>query len=1090
MADAAERKSWDVLLRFAWWRTGEKMDPSQEIRQLRERIDCVPDWIWEVDLSGKIAYSNRVVRDLLGYSPRKVVGTNIFDMVVEQDAEKCRDLFGRAVATGEPVRNVITRFRTKNSSLRTVEVSCSPITDDEQKLTGFRGITRDITEQFERRQIAEKVVQNSQTGMFVVQDSLLVYVNTRICELMGYAPEEVLGTRILDYIYPEDAVWLAHYEHRRIAGEDIPTHYTARGVTKSGEIRHFDFRSSVIQHKGAPAVLLNAVDITEAVRAREALGKSERDYRDLVEKTSDWVWQVDENFVYTYASPRSRDMFGYEPEEIVGKSPLDLMPPDEAKRVGEIFAPITARRESFAMIENTMVPHDGHLIVVETSGEPIFDEQGEFRGYRGIDRDITQRKKTEEQLRKATSEMETVFHAFPDIYFWLDADGRIIDYHAADPTELYTPPEEFMGKMMNEVLPGDVGQRFAEAISRVVQTGSMASTEYLLELPQGERYYEARLMPLPDNQVLAIVRNITERRRADKDLGESQEMLRLVLTNIPQFVFWKDINSVYMGCNENFARVAGVGSPEGIVGKTDYDLTWGSAEADSYREWDRRVMASDKPEYHIAETQLTPGGTIIVDTNKVPLHDAEGRVVGILGTYEDITERKQAEQALQEAEAKYRSLVEETMVGVYMIQDDKFVYANPRMLEIFGATSEQMLGKSPLEFVVPENRALVVENLRKRARGEVKSARYGFRALRMDGVPIDVEVHGSVTSFKGRPAVIGSLVDITERKHYLESLQENEERYRQLFEHSPDMVMLISAATSTFIAMNPAVTQVLGYAPHEVLGKSPWDISPEFQPTGKRSKDEVMRLMAGQVGAPAHRFEWVHQRKDGALVNCEISLVSYRFHGEELIQAIVRDVTERKRAEENRRRLEKDLDTQKRSFYRETILSVTDGKLDICDYADVEPYIVGADSCVEVENASQVGPARHKAESLIHEHGLTGDRLDAYIIGVGEAITNAIKHGVHGTVGIGEDDKYVWVVVSDKGTGIESLILPRAVLLKGFSTKPSLGLGYSIMLDVCDQILLSTGDRGTTVVLIKDKVEHDLSMSPDLFPDTWDNIPS
>ena len=502
-------------------------------------------------------------------------------------------------------------------------------------------------------------------------------------------------------------------------------------------------------------------------------------------------------------------------------------------------------------------------------------------------------------------------------------------------------------------------------------------------------------------------------------------------------------------------------------------------------------MDSDQPAFHILESELTADGkSAWLDTNKVPLHDAEGRVVGILGTYEDITDRREAEQALQEAEAKYRSLVEETMVGVYMIQDNQFVYANPRMLEIFGAAAEEMLGRSPLEFTATEDRALVAENLRKRLNGEVKSVKYAFKALRKDGTPIDTEVHGAVTNYMGRPAIIGSLIDITERKRYMEALQENEERYRQLFEHSPDMVFLLSAKTMAFIAMNPAVTHVLGYAPYDVLGRSPWDISPEFQPDEQRSMDKAEKLLRGQPGAPSQRFVWVHKHKDGSLVVCEVSLVAYKFHGEDLIQAIVRDVTERTRAEENRRKLERDLESQKRSFYRETILSVTSGKLSICDYSDIEPFVSQATTYVEVEDASEVGPARRKVERLIEEHGIVGERLDSFIAGVGEAIANAIKHGVHGKVHMGEDDKSVWVAVSDQGAGIESLILPRAVLLRGFSTKPSLGLGYSIMLEVCDRILLNTGDRGTTVVLIKDKVEHDLSLATEFLPDTWDSIPS
>ncbi|MFA6609547.1 MAG: PAS domain-containing protein [Candidatus Omnitrophota bacterium] len=130
-------------------------------------------------------------------------------------------------------------------------------------------------------------------------------------------------------------------------------------------------------------------------------------------------------------------------------------------------------------------------------------------------------------------------------------------------------------------------------------------------------------------------------------LRDSREMGQLVMDNIPQFIFWKDTRSAYLGCNENFAKVAGVGKPEKIVGKTDYDLAWKKEEADFYREADRRVMYNDKAEYHIIEPQLQASGKQAwLDTNKVPLHDENGKVVGVLGTYEDITERRNAEEDL------------------------------------------------------------------------------------------------------------------------------------------------------------------------------------------------------------------------------------------------------------------------------------------------------------------------------------------------------------------------------------------------------------------------------------------------------------
>lgn len=142
--------------------------------------------------------------------------------------------------------------------------------------------------------------------------------------------------------------------------------------------------------------------------AEAALRESEERYRTLVETVSDCVWEVDENAVYTFVSPRVRDLLGYEPGEILGKTPFDLMPPDEALRVKEIFGPYAARREPFPAIENTNMHRDGHPVLLETSGAPFFDANGTFRGYRGIDREIGARKRAEEAIRRSEEHLRQV----------------------------------------------------------------------------------------------------------------------------------------------------------------------------------------------------------------------------------------------------------------------------------------------------------------------------------------------------------------------------------------------------------------------------------------------------------------------------------------------------------------------------------------------------------------------------------------------------------------------------------------------------------------------------------------------------------
>ncbi len=142
-----------------------------------------------------------------------------------------------------------------------------------------------------------------------------------------------------------------------------------------------------------------------------------------------------------------------------------------------------------------------------------------------------------------------------------------------------------------------------------------------------------------------------------------------------------------------------------------------------------------------------------------------------------------------------------------------------------------------------------------------------------------------------------------------------------------------------------------------------------------------------------------------------------------------------------------------------------------------------------MREASQVAQARREVELFCGEHGLSGERLHSFMIGVGEAITNAIKHAGHGRVYAGTSRDSVWVAVADRGRGISSLILPRATLLRGFSTKPSMGLGYTIMLDVSDRILLKTGTHGTTVIQIKSLHEPLVATSAEQLPDTWSGIP-
>jgi PAS domain S-box-containing protein len=281
----------------------------------------------------------------------------------------------------------------------------------------------------EQQQAAEVLRQSEEKyrNVFAAEDDALFLIdretgaileaNESACALYGYQAEEWLRMKNWEVS--------AEPEMTRQATKDTPREIPLRyHKKKDGTVFPVDITSSTFKINNRTVILAAIRDITERRKAEEALKKSEERLRHLIESSHDWIWEVNREGVYTYASDRCRDLLGHEPEELIGKTPFDLMPEAEAERVRPIFSSFISARKAFSRLENINRHKDGRRVVLETNGVPFFDEAGRFQGYRGMDRDITKRRLAEETLRESEEKFRFLAENMADIVWTTDMELR------------------------------------------------------------------------------------------------------------------------------------------------------------------------------------------------------------------------------------------------------------------------------------------------------------------------------------------------------------------------------------------------------------------------------------------------------------------------------------------------------------------------------------------------------------------------------------------------------------------------------------------------------------------------------------------
>jgi PAS domain S-box-containing protein len=269
---------------------------------------------------------------------------------------------------------------------------------------------RRIQEVLERREATLRSITENMRDMICLADheGRFLYLTPSYQRALGYHTSSLVGRSIFDHVHPDDQVRV-EAAFRAAFEQPEPRSVEYRYRHADGHYCWIESVGTRVAPDGpeAASLVISSRDVTERRQAQETIRQSEERYRNLVETAYDWVWEVDAEARYIYASPKVTELLGYAPVEVIGRTPFDFMSPEEARRVAAVFSEIATQRKSFASLENTNAHRSGRLVVLETSGVPVFGPTGEFRGYRGIDRDVTERKRLEVQLQQA-QKMEAV----------------------------------------------------------------------------------------------------------------------------------------------------------------------------------------------------------------------------------------------------------------------------------------------------------------------------------------------------------------------------------------------------------------------------------------------------------------------------------------------------------------------------------------------------------------------------------------------------------------------------------------------------------------------------------------------------------
>jgi PAS domain S-box-containing protein len=731
-------------------------------------------------------------------------------------------------------------------------------------------------------------------------DLKVLSVSPSVESLLGYEPEELIGKYFPDLnVLAPSSLELAFSDAKRVLkgeriGASVYEFITKGGAHRFGEVSG----APVISPEGKVIAILSVGrDITERKHAEEALRESEERLRALFDHAPTGTALMDMEGQVLSANQGICRFLGYSPEEIIGMRFADFAYPADVNTDRPLYESLVRGKTDSYVIDKRIVRKHGEVVWGRLSVSLVRDHEGKPRYIIVVSEDITDRRRAEEEIRESEARYRTIMEQSPDGIYLVDVETRqILEANSAFQTMLGYSYQEILGLSLPDFVvadPGELDRRFRDVLRGkgpfAFERKYRRKDGSLLDIWVSTRviFFGGR------KAILVLAHDLTDHKRAEEQRRESHESLITILDSIEADIYVADLKShevlfLNRHMREGFGQEA--------IGQKCWSIFRGESGPCPCCTNERLVDAEGNPTGALVWEDRNPiTGRWYVNSDRA-IRWADGRLVRLQIAL-DITDRKEAERALQESEEKYRHLVEQSNDGISIIQDAIVKYANPSLASMWGGTVEEMVGTPFTDHIHPAELPRVVDYYKRRMAGEDVTPIYETCLKHKDGRTLYAELNASLITYQGKPADLVMIRDLTDRKRAEQELRESEERYRTIMEQSPDGIFLVDAESRRVMESNQAFQQLLGYTAEEMRSLTLYDL------IAAPREDMDARFQEARRQKTPLILERRYRRKDGSLCDVWVSAQFISFYGKEVMCVLIRDITDRKRAEQEREKL-------------------------------------------------------------------------------------------------------------------------------------------------------------------------------------------